>query len=106
MNLKSLADKAKDMFNKRGGTEAAKEDFNELKDIAGSKESLGDKAKDAAEALKDPGAPGAASSPGGAAGPTAPGTGGPAPSTTPTEPTTADEPPPADAPPRDPAAGA
>jgi hypothetical protein len=106
MNLKSLADKAKDMFNKRGGTEAAKEDFNELKDIAGSKESLGDKAKDAAEALKDPGAPGAASSPGGSAGPTAPGTGGPAPSTTPTEPTTADEPPSADAPPRDPAAGA
>jgi hypothetical protein len=58
MNLKSLTDKAKDAFNKRGGADAAKEDFNELKDIAGSKEGLGDKAKDAAEALKDPGAKG------------------------------------------------
>jgi hypothetical protein len=119
MDFKSLADKAKDMFTNRGGAEAAKEDLDELKDIAGKDESPGDKAKDAAEALKDPGAPGtppspgdtsgptapsAGSPPGGTAGPTAPGTGAPAPSTTPTEPTTADVPPPSDAPPTDPAA--
>jgi len=104
MDFNRLANRAKDLFNKRGGADAAKEDFNELKDIAGSKESLGDKAKDAAAALKDPGAPGAASSPGGTTGPTGTGTGGPAPSTTPTEPTTADAPPPSDAPPTDPAA--
>jgi len=103
MDFKRLADKAKNIFDKRGGSGAAKEDFAELKDIAGRDESLGDKAKQAASALKDPGAPGAASSPGGPAGPTAPGTGGPAPSTTPTEPTTADAPPPSDAPPADPA---
>ena len=84
MDFKSLTDKAKDMFTKRGGTSAAKEDLNELKDIAGKDESLGDKAKDAAEAMKDPGAPGA---------------GDPAPSTTPTEPAPAETPPPADAPP-------
>lgn len=58
MNFKNLADKAKDAFNQRGGADAAKEDLEELKDIAGSKESIGDKAKDAAEALKDPGAEG------------------------------------------------
>jgi hypothetical protein len=58
VNFSSLADKAKTMFNKRGGSEAAKADFDELKDIAGKDESLADKAKDAAEALKDPGAPG------------------------------------------------
>jgi hypothetical protein len=100
MDFKRLADRAKNIFEKRGGSAAAKEDFGELKDIAGRDESLGERAKEAAEALKDPGAPGAASS-GGPAGrpPTAPGTGGPAPSTTPTEPTTADVPPPSDAPP-------
>jgi hypothetical protein len=59
MNFNSLANKAKSMFAKRGGTSAAKEDLDELKDIARSDESLADKAKDAAEALKDPGAPGA-----------------------------------------------
>jgi hypothetical protein len=84
MDFKSLTDKAKSVFTKRGGADAAKEDLNELKDILGKDESVGDKAKDAAEALKDPGAPGA---------------GGPAPATTPTEPTTAETPPPADAPP-------
>jgi hypothetical protein len=101
MDFKRLADRAKTIFEKRGGSAAAKEDLAELKDIAGRDESLGERAKEAAAALKDPGAPGAASSPGGPAGrpPTAPGTGGPAPSTTPTEPTTADVPPPSDAPP-------
>jgi hypothetical protein len=58
VNFSSLADRAKTMFNKRGGSEAAKADFEELKHVAGEDESLVDKAKDAAEALKDPGAPG------------------------------------------------
>ena len=84
MDFKNLTDKAKDMFAKRGGAEAAKDDLDELKDVAGKDESLADTARDAAEALKDPGAPGA---------------GGPAPSTTPTEPTSAETPPPSDAPP-------
>ncbi len=58
MNLGKLADQAKKLMNKRGGMESLKEDAVELKDIAGEKGSLADKAKDAAEALKDPGAPG------------------------------------------------
>ena len=56
--LSSLADKARQMFNKRGGTDAAKEDFQELKDIHAGEGSLSDKAKAAADALKDPGAQG------------------------------------------------
>jgi hypothetical protein len=50
--------KAKSLFDKRGGTEAAVEDAKEVKTIAGKDESLTDKAKDTGEALKDPGAPG------------------------------------------------
>jgi hypothetical protein len=84
MDFKSLTSKAKDIFNKRGGSEAAKEDLQELKDIAGREESLADKAKDAAEALKDPGAEG----PGGAA-----------PTTTPTASEPAEMPPADDVPP-------
>lgn len=64
MNLNSLTNKAKDLFNKRGGTEALKGDAQELKDIAGSKGSASDKAKAAFEAIKDPGAPGEAQGPG------------------------------------------
>ena len=58
MNLGKLASEAKKLIDKRGGTESLKEDAMELKDIAGKKGSLADKAKDAADALKDPGAPG------------------------------------------------
>ena len=58
MNLKRLADRAKNIVNKRGGTDALKEDAGELKDIAGGKGSLKDKAKAAGEAVKDPGKPG------------------------------------------------
>ena len=54
----SLANKAKEIFNKRGGTEAAKEDLQELKDIHARGGSMSDKAKAAADALKDPGAKG------------------------------------------------
>ena len=56
--LSSLTEKAKQLFQKRGGTEAAKEDFQELKDIQAGEGSMSDKAKQAVDALKDPGAQG------------------------------------------------
>jgi hypothetical protein len=58
VNFKNLTDKAKDVVEKRGGTDSVKEDAGELKDIFKSKSSLTDKAKAAASALKDPGAEG------------------------------------------------
>jgi hypothetical protein len=58
VNLRRLADQAKKLVEKRGGTDALKEDAEELKDIASGKGSLKDKAKEAAKAVKDPGAPG------------------------------------------------
>jgi hypothetical protein len=60
MDLSRLTSKAKDVFAKRGGTEAAKRDAEELKGIARGKGSLTDKAKQGFDALKDPGAPGEA----------------------------------------------
>lgn len=56
MDFKKLTDKAKDLVDKRGGTDSLKEDAEELKGIASSKGSLSDKAKAAVEAIKDPGA--------------------------------------------------
>jgi hypothetical protein len=68
MDFKSITSKAKDLIDRRGGTDSLKEDAEELKDIATSDESLSDKAKDAVEAVKDPGAeaeaPAAGHSPG------------------------------------------
>jgi len=64
MDLSRLTSRAKDIFAKRGGTDAAKQDAQELKDIARSDASLGDKAKAGVEALKDPGAPGEGRRPG------------------------------------------
>jgi hypothetical protein len=58
MNLKQLTDRAKNLFSKRGGTDALKEDAEELKDIAQGEGSVKDKAKAAGEAVKEPGAPG------------------------------------------------
>jgi hypothetical protein len=58
MRLGDLVNKAKKVVDQRGGTEALKQDANELKDIARGQGSAQDKAKRAAEALKDPGAPG------------------------------------------------
>jgi len=55
MDLKRIADKAKELVDKRGGTDSLREDAGELKDIATGKGSLTDKAKAAAEAVKDPG---------------------------------------------------
>lgn len=58
MNLKGLQRKAKQLIDKRGGTDSLREDAEELKDIAKSPGSFADKAKRAADALKDPGAKG------------------------------------------------
>jgi hypothetical protein len=56
MNFKSLQQKAKQLIDRRGGTESLKEDAEELKDIAKGPGSVTDKAKLAGEALKEPGA--------------------------------------------------
>ncbi len=58
MNIGKLSGMAKDLIDKRGGMDALKKDAEELKDIATSKGSVTDKAKRAADALKDPGAAG------------------------------------------------
>ena len=55
MDLKRLSNKAKDLVEKRGGPESLKQDADELRKIAGSKGSLGDKAKAAKDALRRPG---------------------------------------------------
>lgn len=54
VNFKKLTDKAKDVVEKRGGTDSLKEDANQLKDIAKGKGSLKDKATAAKDALKEP----------------------------------------------------
>jgi hypothetical protein len=58
VNLRRLTDQAKKLVEKRGGTDALKEDAEELKDIATGEGSLKDKAKAAGGAVKEPGAPG------------------------------------------------
>jgi hypothetical protein len=58
VNLRRLTDQAKKLVEKRGGTDALKEDADELKDIAKGEGGVKDKAKAAGKALKDPGAPG------------------------------------------------
>jgi hypothetical protein len=58
MDFKSLQRRAKQMIDKRGGTESLKADAEELRDIAKGPGSVTDKAKRAGEALKDPGAKG------------------------------------------------
>ena len=58
MDPNKLFRRAKKVVDDRGGTDALKEDAEELVDVAKSRGSLGDKAKEAGEALKDPGAPG------------------------------------------------
>ena len=58
MDLKRLHDRAKDLVEKRGGADSVKEDAGELRDVAKGEGSLKDKAKAAAEAIKEP--PGAA----------------------------------------------
>jgi hypothetical protein len=58
MDLGKLAEMAKGLVARRGGTDSLKKDAEELKDIAGGSGSAGDKAEAAAEAVRDPGAPG------------------------------------------------
>jgi hypothetical protein len=55
MDLKSLFNKGKKMVDDRGGVDSLKEDAQELAGIAKGKGSLTDKAKEAAEAVKEPG---------------------------------------------------
>src|SRR3954453_13922402 len=58
MDFKSLQRKAKQLIDRRGGTDSLKADAEELKDIAKGPGSVTDKAKRAGEALEDPGAKG------------------------------------------------
>ena len=58
MDFGKLVDEAKDLVEERGGVDSLKADAEELKDIATGDGSVVDKAKEAAEAVKDPGAPG------------------------------------------------
>ena len=63
VDFKKLGQQAKSVVDKRGGTDALKEDASELAGIAKGKGSLADKAKAAAAALKDPGDDGAEAAP-------------------------------------------
>ena len=58
MDLGKLVERAKGLVAKRGGTDSLKKDAEELKDIAGGQGSVSDKAHAAADAVRDPGAPG------------------------------------------------
>jgi hypothetical protein len=59
MGLRDIFRRGKKAVEDRGGTEALKEDAKELKDVVTEKgASVADKAKDAAEAIRDPGARG------------------------------------------------
>jgi hypothetical protein len=60
MDLKRLSSRAKDLVDKRGGTEALKQDAEQLKGIAKGPGSISDKAKAAVSALKQPGGEAAA----------------------------------------------
>jgi hypothetical protein len=56
MDLKKLANKAKKTIDERGGVDSLKADAEELKKVAKGEGSLKDKAKRAAQAVKDPSA--------------------------------------------------
>jgi hypothetical protein len=58
MDFNKLFRRTKKAVEDRGGTGALKEDAQELSDIARGRGSTGEKIKEAADALKDPGAPG------------------------------------------------
>lgn len=63
MNFKNLANVAKKTIDKRGGTDALKQDLGELQKIAKGKGTPSEKAKQAAAALKEPGGPAAKRAP-------------------------------------------
>jgi hypothetical protein len=54
----AVSRKAREIFNKRGGTEAAKGDLQELKEIHSRGGMMSDQAKAAVDALKEPGTKG------------------------------------------------
>ena len=56
MNFRNLQRKAKELVDRRGGTDSLKADADELKNIAKGPGSVADKAKRAGDALKEPGA--------------------------------------------------
>ena len=58
MRLGNLVKKAKVIYDRRGGSAAAKGDAQELKDIASGGGTTSEKLKRATEALKEPGAKG------------------------------------------------
>jgi len=58
MNFNRLVRRAKQVVDDRGGTEALKQDAQELAHVAKGKGSAKEKAKAASEALRDPGAAG------------------------------------------------
>lgn len=59
MNFRGLAQRAKQIVDRRGGPEALKEDAQELREVVRRPGSGRDKAKAAAEVLREPGAAGA-----------------------------------------------
>ena len=56
MDWKRMADRAKQVIDKRGGSQSVKEDAEELLDIAKNRDSTSDKFKEAVEAIREPGA--------------------------------------------------
>jgi len=86
MDFKNLQRMAKNLIDKRGGTDALKADAEELKNIATGPGTASDKAKRAAEALKDPGGKGPDRAKDAPAAPSEPPTTPTEPPTTPTEP--------------------
>ncbi len=56
MDFKKLAEKTRQVIDDRGGVESVKEDALELEGIAKGEGSLAKKAKEAAAAIKEPGA--------------------------------------------------
>lgn len=54
VDFKRLSDRARDLAEKRGGTEGLKQDAERLKNIAAGEGTVKDKAKRAADALKEP----------------------------------------------------
>ena len=58
MDLNRLFRRAKKVVDDRGGTDALKKDAEEVREVMKGHGSTGDKVKAAADALKDPGAPG------------------------------------------------
>ena len=58
MDFNKLFRRAKKVVDDRGGADALKKDAEEVAAVAKGPGSAGDKAKRAAEALKDPGPPG------------------------------------------------